>query len=166
MKGPEVLEVGVGTGKNIPHYPAGTQVTGIDLSEKMLERAFSMAHRLAKWQIDLRVMDAQGLEFPDGSFDDVAATFVFCGVPDPVLGLMEARRVARARGRLWLLEHMLGQPPWLARAMRIVDPPVHWLMGVHIARRTVENVQAASWTIDRGTPLSAGAIYQMIEAHK
>jgi len=83
-----VLEVGVGTGKNLPYYPAGAQVTAIDLSERMLERARRRATDLGV-RVDLRLMDAQRLAFPAGAFDAAVATFVFCSVPDPVQGLRE-----------------------------------------------------------------------------
>ena len=86
VKGPKVLEVGVGTGKNIPFYPNGLQITGIDLTPGMLERARKRAVDL-KLDVDLRIGDVQALDFPDETFDSVVATFVFCSVPDPLLGL-------------------------------------------------------------------------------
>lgn len=86
----EILEIGVGTGRNIEYYPAGARVTAIDLSPRMLERA---RRRIARPEVTILEMDAQALDFPDDSFDIVLATFVFCSVPDPVLGLAEARRV-------------------------------------------------------------------------
>ena len=94
VDGNRILEVGVGTGKNIPHYPRGIQVTAVDLSDKMLERARRRAQELDS-EVDLRPMDAQKLAFPDAAFDAAVATFVFCSVPDPVLGLRELGRVVR-----------------------------------------------------------------------
>ena len=165
VRGEQVLEIGVGTGKNLPYYPPDIEITGIDLSEKMLARARNKAASM-NYDITLQTMDAQHLDFPDQVFDGVAATFVFCSVPDPVLGLQEALRVTRPGGRLCLLEHMLAQPRPLARLMTWLDPPVHWLTGVHIARRTVDNVRAAGWQIDSVTPLSPGSIFQLIIAHR
>ena len=84
-RGPRILEVGVGTGKNFPYYPPGPEVTAIDFSPKMLARARRRAtaegHR-----VDLQLMDVQRLGFADSSFDSVLGSFVFCSVPDPVLG--------------------------------------------------------------------------------
>jgi ubiquinone/menaquinone biosynthesis C-methylase UbiE len=166
VDGPEVLEIGVGTGKNIPYYPDDTHVTAIDLSPEMLKRARRVARSHPEKNVTLREMDAQALDLPDDTFDDMAATFVFCSVPDPVQGLREALRVARPGGQLHLLEHMRATPSWLARLMDSLDAPVHWLTGVHIARETVQNVRKAGWAVDEVTPLSRADVFRRIEAHK
>jgi len=165
VQGPTVLELGVGTGKNMPYYPDHIELVGIDLSQKMLARARKRAARLSK-AVTLRLMDAQQLEFSDETFDEVVATFVFCSVPDPVLGLSEALRVTKPGGRLLLIEHMLAESPPLARLMTWIDGTFHWLSGVHIARRTVDNVRAAGWQIESVTPLSFASIFRMIIARK
>ncbi|HUW10330.1 MAG TPA: class I SAM-dependent methyltransferase, partial [Anaerolineae bacterium] len=107
MRGDElrILEVGVGTGKNMPHYPPGSVVTGIDLSPEMMARARRRAGRMGI-EADLRPMDVQRLDFPDDSFDAAVASFVFCSVPDPMLGLRELARVVKPGGQIVLLEHM------------------------------------------------------------
>jgi len=87
-----VLEVGVGTGKNLPHYPDGVRVTAVDLTDGMLERAPQRVPR-ASTEVDLSLVDAQRLAFADSVFDTAVATFVFCSVPDPILGLRELSRV-------------------------------------------------------------------------
>ena len=97
-----ILEVGVGTGKNLPYHPRGAKMTGIDLADRMLIRARECARQLGA-TIELREGDAQALEFPDNSFDMAAATSVFCSVPDPILGLSELNRVVRPGGRILLL---------------------------------------------------------------
>ncbi len=166
VQGPRVLEIGVGTGKNIPFYPPRVFVTGIDLAEKMLAKALLRMQAIDAQNNALLLMDAQTMAFSDATFDEVVSTFVFCSVPDPVLGLKEALRVVKPGGRLLMLEHMLAEPPTLARAMTYVDPAIHWMMGVHIARPTVAHVTAAGWLIDQVTPLSYGAIFRRIIAHK
>jgi phosphatidylethanolamine/phosphatidyl-N-methylethanolamine N-methyltransferase len=142
--GPRVLEVGVGTGKNLPFYPPGLAITAIDLSPQMLERARERARRDGI-RVDLREADAQALPFPDGSFDTAIATFVFCSVPDPVLGLRELRRVLVPGGQLLLLEHVLSGQPQLRPLMRALNPLVVRLTGANIDRPTVEHVQRAGF---------------------
>lgn len=140
--GERVLEIGVGTGKNMPYYPAGVDVTSIDISDKMLSRARGRAGRLGV-EVSLHLADVQALSFPDASFDTVVATFVFCSVPDPIVGLAEARRVLRSRGRLLLLEHVLSEKPFLRPLMRCLDAIPSHIWGAHIDRETVLNVGRA-----------------------
>jgi ubiquinone/menaquinone biosynthesis C-methylase UbiE len=161
-----VLEIGVGTGKNIPYYPEGVHVTAIDLSPGMLKRARRAAERQPEKQVTLREMDAQALDFDTERFDDVVATFVFCSVPDPGQGLRGALRVTCSGGELHLLEHVRATPSWLACLMDAVDGPMHWCTGVHIARQTVQNVEAAGWALDDVSSLCWGDIYRRIYAHK
>lgn len=140
----DLLEVGVGTGANLAHYPAGVRATAIDISDKMLEKARARAKR-EQVDVDLRLMDAQHLAFPDASFDTVLATCVFCSVPDPVAGLREARRVLRAGGRLLLMEHVRSGCPITGRLMDLLNPVVVRAAGANINRRTIENVRAAGF---------------------
>lgn len=165
VEGPKVLEIGVGTGKNIPYYPKSVQVTGIDLSPGMLKRARNLrADRYGAYRILLREMDAQDLKFGDDTFDEVVATFVFCSVPDPVLGFEEALRVTKPGGRIHLLEHMLSRRSVLSSVMSKLDSPIHFITGVHIARETIRNVREAGWEMERVDDLALGGIYRMIRA--
>lgn len=166
VEGPTVLEIGVGTGKNIPYYPDDIKLAGIDLSPKMLQRAKLLLAKPQKSNVILKEMDAQDMDFPDNHFDDVVATFVFCSVPDPVLGLREALRVTRPGGRLHLLEHMRAEWSPLASVMDRLDTPLHYLSGVHIARRTVRNVEKAGWQLQQVRDLTKGGIVKKIEAIK
>lgn len=148
VQGPRVLEVGVGTGKNIPYYPSGAEVTAIDFSPGMLRRARSLAARLGS-PVDLREMDVQALEFADASFDTVVTTFVFCSVPDPVRGLREIRRVLAPGGRVVMLEHVLSRRPVVRPLMRILNPAIRPFMGANIDRETRRNLEAAGFTVER-----------------
>ncbi|KJR47329.1 Phosphatidylethanolamine N-methyltransferase [Desulfosporosinus sp. I2] len=138
----EVLEVGVGTGKNLEFYPHGCQLTGIDLSPGMLDKARAKANKL-KLTVDLLEMDAQNMIFPDHRFDTVVATCVFCSVPDPIKGLKEVKRVCKPNGKIILLEHVRSDNPLLGKIMDILDPFTVRMMGPHINRKTVENVERA-----------------------
>ncbi len=143
----EVLEVGVGTGKNLPYYPPGCRVTGIDFSAGMLARAHAKAAH-AHGPVTLLQMDAQEMSFADASFDTVVATCVFCSVPDPIKGLREVRRVCRADGQIILLEHIRSDHPLLGKLMDWLNPVSLYLVGSNINRRTVENVERAGLLID------------------
>lgn len=105
-----VLEVGVGTGLGLEHYPPGVELTGLDISPRMLQRARRRAERLGR-QVELVQGDAEHLDFPDDSFDTVTATCVFCSVADPVRGLRELRRVVRPDGQVLLYEHVRPRGP-------------------------------------------------------
>lgn len=166
IEGPEVLEIGVGTGKNVPYYPEGARVTAIDLSPKMLERAHRVAGRHSEKRVTLMEMNAQDLDLPSDTFDEVVSTFVFCSVPDPVQGLREALRITRPGGRLHLLEHMRAPSPWLGPLMDLLDRPVHWLTGVHIARETVRNVERSGWALEEVTNLTRSKIFRHVQARK
>lgn len=166
IHGPKVLEIGVGTGKNIPYYPKEIKITGIDLSPGMLKRAKGLLKENQKDHVILKEMDAQDMDFPDNHFEEVVATFVFCSVPDPVRGLQEALRVAKPGGKLHLLEHMKPEQSFLAGLMKKLDAPIHYLSGVHIARQTVENVEKAGWNIEKIQDLTAMGIFKRIEASK
>jgi len=165
VQGPKVLEVGVGTGKNMPYYPQGVDVTAIDLTPGMLNRAKKKAAEL-NLDIDLQLGDVQTSPFPDEIFDNIVATFVFCSVPDPVLGLFNMRRMLKPNGRILLLEHMRTEDNNVGLVMDMLNPLVVRMMGANINRRTVENVQKSGLVIEKIETLSWGGIFKLIQAQK
>jgi ubiquinone/menaquinone biosynthesis C-methylase UbiE len=115
----DVLEVAIGTGRNLPLYPDGMHLTGVDFSPQMLQLARRRADQLGR-QVDLRLGDAQALDLPDASFDTVVCTLSLCAIPDQRQAIAEMRRVLRPVGRLLLLDHVAAAP----RAARAVQ----WLL--------------------------------------
>ncbi len=163
-EGTRILEVGVGTGKNFPFYPADAEITAIDFSEKMLKRAKHKASR-QKVKVHLQQMDVQHLQFEDNTFDTVVATFVFCSVPDPARGLVEVERVCKPGGKVVLLEHVLSANRILGWLMNLASPLVARMVGANINRRTVENVNSSGLIVEQVTDLGVG-IFKLIEARK
>jgi phosphatidylethanolamine/phosphatidyl-N-methylethanolamine N-methyltransferase len=147
VQGALVLEVGVGTGKNLPYHPNDTRSVAIDISPRMLRRADRRARRLGR-AVDLVLADAQHLPFRDDAFDAAADTFVFCSVPDPVAGLQEVRRVVRDGGRVHLLEHVRARNPIVGRLMDLANPVAIRMTGANINRDTVSNMATAGLELD------------------
>jgi phosphatidylethanolamine/phosphatidyl-N-methylethanolamine N-methyltransferase len=100
-----VLEVGIGTGLNLPLYPPSCRLTGIDLSGEMLDKAVERTHKLAMSGVVLKVMDATSMDFADDAFDKALATYTISAVPDPVAVLREMRRVVKPGGIIVILNH-------------------------------------------------------------
>lgn len=161
--GPKVLEVGVGTGKNMPYYPPDMQVTAFDLTPGMLERARKRADTLHK-SVDLSLGDVQSLKYLDNSFDTVVATFVFCSVPDPIRGLREVNRVVKPGGLILLLEHVRIDRPIIGRMMDLLNPLVSRITGANINRNTVETVMDAGIYIESVEHLGTMQMIKLIVA--
>ena len=162
--GPRLLEVGVGTGKNIEFWPRDCKVTAIDLTPGMLELAQKKAAVLHRQGDDLFLADIQHLELPSGIFDTVVATCVFCSVPDPIKGLREIGRVVRPDGHILLLEHIRIDKPVIGPIMDLLAPLVVRMNGANINRRTIENVRAAGLRIDHVIDLDRMGMFKIILA--
>jgi ubiquinone/menaquinone biosynthesis C-methylase UbiE len=161
--GPKILEVGVGAGRNLPLISRNFEVTGIDLTPGMLEKAIQRSSELGL-KIDLRIGDVQRLAFDDASFDTVVATCVFCSVPDPIQGFREIKRVLKPGGRLYLLEHMRSPNPVIGRIMDFLNPLVVRMMGANINRKTMENIRSAGMEILESEDLDRSGIFKFIIA--
>lgn len=162
--GPRVLEVGVGTGKNMEFWPLNSKITAVDLTPGMLVIARQRAKSLRRQDDNLFLADVQHLELPSAIFNTVVATFVFCSVPDPIQGLRELGRVVRPDGQILLLEHIRIDRPVVGTIMDALAPFIVRLNGANINRRTVENVRIAGLHIDRVEHLDDMGMFKLIFA--
>ena len=142
----KVLEAGIGTGINLSCYPKSVELTAIDVSPRMMQKAEERARRRGI-DVDFRLMEVEHLEFPDATFDYVVATLVFCSVDDPIRGLQELGRVVKPEGEILLLEHVRSDNPILGPIMDIGNRFTHPFMGDDINRRTVELVRQSGLDI-------------------
>jgi ubiquinone/menaquinone biosynthesis C-methylase UbiE len=106
----DTLEVAIGTGLNLPHYPADVRLTGLDLTPEMLVLAESSAKGIGR-TIELKEGDAQDLPFDDASFDTVVCTYGLCSVPDDARVISEMKRVLKPGSRLILVDHIRSSLP-------------------------------------------------------
>jgi ubiquinone/menaquinone biosynthesis C-methylase UbiE len=139
-----ILEVGVGTGKNLPFYNKHQRLVAIEISEKMLQRA---KNKKSMAEVNLVQMDVEELGFSDGFFDAVISTYVFCSVEDPIRGLSEIKRVLKKDGVVAFLEHMRSEKELMGRVMDVLNPLVVRNFGPNINRRTVQNIERAGFEI-------------------
>jgi ubiquinone/menaquinone biosynthesis C-methylase UbiE len=144
----DVLELAVGTGRNLPYYPESVTLTGVELSGQMLARARARARELGR-EADLRLGDAQALELPDGSFDTVVCTLGLCTIPDPGRAVAEAHRVLRAGGRLLLLEHVRSPHRPVRAVQRALEPVAVRLAADHLTREPLEHLRAVGFAIQQ-----------------
>lgn len=141
----QILEVGAGTGKNLPYYNENQQVFAIDISKKMLKKAKERVQK-SKAVVDLAQMDAESLGFPDSIFDASVTTYVLCSVENPLSGLFEIRRVLKKDGIAVFLEHMRSENELVGKGMDLMNPIVS-RMGPNMNRRTVRNIENAGFEV-------------------
>ena len=155
-----VLEVAIGTGLNLPHYPDGVALVGIDFSPPMLDRARARAAELGL-DADLQEADAQDLPFPDRSFDTVVCTLSLCGIPDNRAAIAEMRRVLRPGGRLLLLDHIGSSWPPIWVAQKLVEQVTAATAGEHQTRRQLPLVRQTGFTVAEVVRRKAGTVEQV-----
>jgi ubiquinone/menaquinone biosynthesis C-methylase UbiE len=144
----DVLEIAVGTGRNLRHYPRNISLTGIELSPHMLELARREAAEIGR-EADLREGDAEALEFPEESFDTVTCTLSLCTIPDDRAAVTEAMRVLRPGGRLLLLEHVRSPLLPIRAGQRLLEPLTVRFEHDHLTREPLEKVRAAGFVVER-----------------
>jgi ubiquinone/menaquinone biosynthesis C-methylase UbiE len=139
-----VLEVGAGSGPNLDHYQAEASIVATEFNEESI----AQAHSKANARIRLASADIEHLAFPDGTFDAVVATLVFCSVERPVIGFREVRRVLKPGGKLYLIDHVRSHHAWLGRLQDRLNP--RWCAfadGCNLNRDTEGNLRAAGFEL-------------------
>ncbi|MER7008878.1 methyltransferase domain-containing protein [Dactylosporangium sp. NPDC000555] len=152
-----VLEVAIGTGLNLPFYPAEVTITGVELSPAMLAIARQRAADLGLG-VDLHEGDAQALPFADASFDTVVCALSLCTIPDPTAAIAEMKRVLVPGGRLLLLDHIASTWPPLHAAQWLLERLTIRAAGEHFTRRQLPLVRAAGFEIVEAERLKAGTV--------
>jgi ubiquinone/menaquinone biosynthesis C-methylase UbiE len=156
----KVLEVAVGTGKNLSYYPPKCRIIAVDLSSEMLNIARIRAAKLSV-NVSVLLADAEALPFSDESFDTVVSSLSTCTFPDPVAALTEMARVCRPEGKVLLLEHGRSDREWLGRwqdrhADRFAEP-----LGCHWNREPLELVRQASLNVNKAQRVFFGILNQI-----
>jgi ubiquinone/menaquinone biosynthesis C-methylase UbiE len=142
----EILEAGVGTGRNLEFYPSAAKITGIDLSAAMLQQAHRRVVAKAL-PIHLLQMDVEALGFPDNRFDVVVSSFLFCVLHAPFPALTELSRVCRPEGKIILCEYCLSANPMRRFVQRLWAPWVRFAYGAEFDRNTAEKMKTAGYEL-------------------
>ncbi len=160
----DILEVGVGTGLNLPYYSPRARVTALDWSPCMVELSRHRAKRLDLKQIkSIRIGDAQDLkDIPPNSFDFVTSSCVFCSIPNPIKALKEIARVLRPHGLLIQIEHGRSKIPLINQALNAIEPIMVKMKGAHLTREHEINLDRAGFAIVKRRELDPAGITRVI----
>jgi ubiquinone/menaquinone biosynthesis C-methylase UbiE len=143
----DVLEIAIGTGRNMPFYPPGARITGVELSDEMLALARERADERGL-TVDLGSGDAQRLDFADSSFDTVLITFALCTIPDDRAAAAEAFRVLRPGGRLVAVEHVRSPVRAVRAIQRVLDPLSVRFGADHLTREPLDYLASVGFEIE------------------
>ncbi len=160
----EVLEIAVGTGRNLDHHRDDVRLTGIELSPEMLAIAERRAEELGR-EADLHLGDAQDLDFPDARFDSVVCTLALCTIPDDRRAVAEAYRVLRPGGRFLLLEHVRSPATPVRLVQRMIEPLAIRFEADHLTREPLDHLAAAGFEIEE-LERSKWGIVERVSARK
>lgn len=155
-----LLEVGVGTGLALPHYPACTKVVGIDLSADMLSIAAQRAEEMPARDIRLIEMNAEALQFPDDAFDCVAVPYVLSVTPDPAALVAELRRVCKPDGHIVIVNHFSGSRFWLT--LEKLASPLASRIGFRSEFSYEHHILRHSWQVLECTPVNLFGLSRLV----
>jgi ubiquinone/menaquinone biosynthesis C-methylase UbiE len=160
----EILEIAIGTGRNLPLYPAGARLTAFDISPRMLAIADARAGALGL-QATLALGDAQRMPYEDGSFDSVVCTLALCSIPDDRAAIAEVFRVLRPGGRFVLIEHVRSHHLLVRGIEGVME---RWSLprtGDHLLRDPLDHLEAAGFVVDHTARSRLGFIERVL-AHR
>lgn len=157
----EVLEIAVGTGRNLRYYRDDVRLTGIELSPAMLNLARREAAALGR-HVDLQQGDAQALDFPDERFDTVTCTLSLCTIPDDRAAIREAHRVLRPGGRFVLLEHVRSPIRRVHAGQRLLEPLFLRFEHDHLTRDPLDYLKQAGFEIESVVRLKWGIVERVV----
>jgi ubiquinone/menaquinone biosynthesis C-methylase UbiE len=155
------LELGVGTGLNLPHYPGGVDLVAVDYSPQMLDVARARAGAIGR-AVDLRLEDAHALTLDDASFDTVVTTLFLSSAPDPGQVVTEIRRVLRGGGRVLVLDHVRSRRRPVAWVQRVTEPFVSSRTGVHLDRDPLDHLVTLGFDIEREQRARLGVVQAVV----
>lgn len=155
------LELAIGTGLNLPFYPDGVQLTGVDLSPAMLAVAERRARELGV-DAELSVGDAHSLEFPDDRFDTVVSTLFFSSVPDPRRAATEVLRILKPGGRLLLLDHVRSPILAVRLVERLLAPPLRRFSGCDLLRDPLDYLGAVGFVVEGCRRSRLGIVLEVV----
>jgi ubiquinone/menaquinone biosynthesis C-methylase UbiE len=157
----EVLEIAIGTGRNMALYPEDVRVTGVELSPEMLALARKRADELGA-EVDLRLGDAQELEFDEASFDTVLITFGLCTIPDDRGAVEEAFRVLRPSGTLVAIEHVRSPSPAVRAGERLLEPLFVRFQADHLTREPLDYLADVGFQLETVTRSKWGIVERFV----
>lgn len=143
-----VLEIGIGSGLNLPHYPSAvTQITGVDPAAELTAKAEQRARGIAA-PVEVIGTSGEALPCATESFDTVVCTWTLCSIPNPDAAVAEMRRALKPGGQLIFVEHGRSDEPGVARWQRRIEPI--WKRiggGCHLTRRADELIRAGGFAL-------------------
>ena len=156
----DTLEVAIGTGRNLPFYPDGVRLTGVELSPAMADIGLQRARELGR-DVDLRLGTAHDLEFADGAFDTVVCTLSLCAIPDDRRAVTEMVRVLRPGGLLLLADHVIGATVPVRALQHLIELISVPVAGEHFCRRPILHVEAAGLMVEKHERFARGVIERL-----
>lgn len=160
----DVLEIAIGTARNLPFYPPDVRLTGVELSPAMLEVARKKTKETGR-EADLRLGDAEALDFEAESFDTVICTYSLCTIPDDGAAVREAKRVLRPGGKFVLAEHVRSPVGVVGAIERLIEPLAIRFGGDHLTREPLEHLAAEGFIVEKVERSKLG-IVELVRARK